>query len=260
MPFEQTCQIRYFTFDLFQTAPIVHGVFTRHGGVSPEPWASLNLGGTVGDERSCVIENRRRVFAAVNLPVESIHDVWQVHSDRVVTARVPRPLDQEHEKADAIITDKRDVTLLMRFADCVPILLYDPVRHVTGIVHAGWKGTVMKIAMVTVAEMQRVFGCNPADVLAGIGPSIGPKEYEIGTDVVEQVRCAFPDSADTLLWKVNAHFHFDLWEANKLALTEAGVGHVEIARISTAVNTKDWYSHRAEKGRTGRFGALIALK
>lgn len=260
MSYIQANDVRYYTFESFETAPVIHGIFTRHGGVSPHPWKSLNLGGTVGDERSHVIENRRRMFEAVDLPVESLHDVWQVHSDRVVTIKAPRPLDQEHEKADAMITAESGITLLMRFADCVPIFLYDPVQHIAGIAHAGWMGTVLKIAAHTIAEMKRAFGSNPANILAGIGPSIGPEEYEVGDEVIEKVCRAFPQTADVLLKRKNGSCHFDLWEANRQTLAEAGIGHIETAGVSTAVNTQDWYSHRAEKGRTGRFGALICLK
>ncbi len=226
-----------------------------------QPWASLNLGGTVGDERECVVENRRRMFEAVDLPVESLYDAWQVHGDRVMVIDAPRPLTREHEKADALITNKHDVTLLMRFADCVPIFLYDPVKQVIGIAHAGWMGTVKKIGLKTVQKMETVFGVNPGDVLAGIGPSIGPNEYEIGDDVIEAVRVAFPDDVeDLLLKKQNGSVHLDLWSANRLALIEAGVERIEIAGISTAAHTDDWFSHRAENGKTGRMGALIALR
>jgi YfiH family protein len=260
MAFVEQDGIKYYTFDTFQPYAVLNAMFTRHGGVSPEPWASLNLGGTVGDERSHVVENRRRMFAAVDRPVESLHDVWQVHSDTVIAVDTPRPLQHEHEKADAIITANPQVTLFMRFADCVPILLYDPVWHVTGVVHAGWMGTVKKIPVATVAEMKRIFGCRAEDLIAGIGPSIGPDEYEIGLDVIRQVESAFPNGADELLLRANGRIHFDLWQANKLALAEAGVEKIEIAKISTASHTEDWYSHRAEKGKTGRFGALIALR
>ena len=154
-----------------------------------------------------------------------------------------------------------NVTLFMRFADCVPVFLYDPVRRVVGIAHAGWLGTVKKIGFKTVQEMTNVFGCNPADVLAGIGPSIGPDQYEVGENVIGAIREAFPEDADALLLKKqNGAVHLDLWAANRLALIEAGVEHIEIAGISTAAHTDDWYSHRAENGKTGRMGALIALR
>jgi hypothetical protein len=173
----------------------------------------------------------------------------------------PRPLEQEHEKADALLTANREVTLLMRFADCVPVFLYDPVQQVVGIAHAGWMGTVQKIGLKTVQEMTRSFDCKPADIMAGIGPSIGPQEYEVGEDVIAAVRTVFPGEVDALLLEgENGSVHLDLWAANRLTLIEAGVKQIELAGISTAAHTDDWFSHRAENGKTGRMGALIALR
>ena len=259
MTFHEHHGLRYFQFDLFPAAEVVHGLFTRHGGVSPRPWESLNLGGTVGDERANVIENRRRIFEAVDRPVESIFDVWQVHSkDVVVTDRV-RPLDEPHRKADAILTNQSDVTLFMRFADCVPILLYDPKQKAVGIVHAGWQGTVKKIAAESVCAMQKAYGSRPEDILAGIGPSIGPDHYEIQSDVESQVHAVFDGRAAEVLSRRHGASYLDLWTANRLTLEASGVKEIEVAAICTACAVADWYSHRGEAGRTGRYGALMAL-
>ena len=122
---------------------LCQAIFTRRGGVSPEPWAALNLGSTVGDSTSRrVRENRRRVLAAVGRDTKIGVDVWQVHGVNVVIADAPRPADAPHIKADVILTNNPGITVMMRFADCVPILLHDPVRKVVGIAHAGWMGTV----------------------------------------------------------------------------------------------------------------------
>jgi polyphenol oxidase len=149
--------------------------------------------------------------------------------------------------------------LFMRFADCVPILFHDPVKRVVGIAHAGWQGTVKKIVKITVETMHSRYGSNPADILAGIGPSISVDRYEVGPDVVEQVIHAFGDDASALLKRYNGSVHLDLWEANRLLLEQSGVRNIQVAGICTASNTADWYSHRAEKGKTGRFGAILAL-
>jgi copper oxidase (laccase) domain-containing protein len=107
--------------------------------------------------------------------------------------------------------------------------------------------------------MQARFGSKPGDILAGIGPSIGPDHYEVGPDVVAQVRQAFGPSASSSLGNHGGATHFDLWAANRLTLENAGVRQIELAGLCTACHTGDWYSHRAEKGRTGRFGAILAL-
>ncbi|MCE1255734.1 MAG: polyphenol oxidase family protein, partial [Anaerolineae bacterium] len=102
MSFTTENSLSYFTFEIFPKSEVGHGLFTRHGGVSPKPWASLNLGGLVDDPRENVIENRRRMFSIFNRPVESLFDVWQVHSAEIVATDIPRPLDETHQKADGI--------------------------------------------------------------------------------------------------------------------------------------------------------------
>lgn len=259
MPFSQQNGLRYYTFEIFPEN-IVQAVFTRQGGVSPHPWESLNMGGSIGDDIIHVRANRIRSFQALGRVPESIHDVWQVHSADVIYADVPRPLDTPYQKADIMLTDNPQVTLFMRFADCTPILLYDPVKQVIGIVHSGWLGTVRGAARAAVKAMQERYASNPADILAAVGPAIGPDHYEVGKDVITQVQNAFGAEAQSLLEKHAESIHFNLWKANQLLLAKAGVGQIEIAGICTACHTDDWFSHRAEKGKTGRFGALIALQ
>ena len=173
MPYQQSGPIRYYTFASLDDQPILQAVFTRRGGISPMPWSALNLGGTVGDDPQRVLENRRRAFDALGLGMDSLYDVWQVHSADVVCTDRPRPPEMRHLQADAILTDTPGVTLFMRFADCVPVLLYDPHRRVVGLVHAGWQGTVKRVISATIQTMQARYQSNPQDILAGIGPSIG---------------------------------------------------------------------------------------
>jgi len=259
MPFFQQNGIRYYTFDIFPDN-VVQAVFTRQGGVSPAPWASLNVGGGVGDDLQNVRTNRIRSFQAVGRPVESVHDVWQVHSAEVVFADQPRPMNSEYRKADILLTHNPAVTLFMRFADCTPILLYDPHKRAVGIVHAGWLGTVRRAAFVAVQAMQERYGSRPQDLLAAIGPSIGPDHYEVGADVVARVKDTFGEQADDLLEAHGERLHFNLWKANRVLLERTGVRQIEVAALCTACHLQDWYSHRGEKGRTGRFGALIGLQ
>lgn len=258
MPFCQNNGVRYYTFDLFPRS-VVQAVFTRHGGVSPAPWDSLNVGGTVGDEGARVLENRTRSFAALGRRLELMFDVWQVHSADAVFAEAPRPLNVDHHQADIIFTDQPRVTLYMRFADCVPILLHDPKRRVVGITHAGWLGTVRGACAAAVRAMVQHYGSRPEDIQAAIGPSIGVDHYEIGPDVVSRVQEAFGIDAEGLMEMHAEKTHLDLWAANRMQLEQSGVRQIEVAGICTACHLEDWYSHRAEKGRTGRFGVLIAL-
>jgi hypothetical protein len=258
VPFHDKAGLRYYTFPLLDSAGVGHAVLTRHGGVSRPPFASLNLVASVGDDPEYVKENRRRAFSAFGREMDSAPALFQIHSDRVLVAerRVEgAPLVQ----ADGLVTDSPGMTLYLRFADCVPILLFDPVHRVAGIVHAGWRGTIAKVAGRAVEKLAAEFGSKPGDILAGIGPSIGPDHYAVGNETAGFVQSAFGSRSDLMLARDEGELRLDLWAANREALREAGVENVEVAGICTACHTDDWYSHRMENGRTGRFGALIWL-
>lgn len=260
MPYQQVGDIKYLQSDLLESEPVTQAMFTRHGGVSPQPWDSLNFGSTVGDELKNVAVNRQKALDALGLDDDSVFDVWQVHSRAVAVAGAPRPPEEKHQKADIILTDRPGVVLLMRFADCVPLLFYDPRRHVAGIAHAGWQGTVKNVAGAAVQALHDRFHSQPEDLIGVIGPSIGPDHYPIGTDVVDQVNTAFGQEAVSVLSHQNGHVHLDLWLANRIQLEQAGVKKIETTQICTACHLQDWYSHRGQHGKTGRFGALISLR
>jgi YfiH family protein len=258
MPFDELNGLRLFRFESLRSTGLVHALFTRRGGVSPVPWASLNVGAMVGDEPDRVSANRRLSLEALGLPAESVFDVWQVHSADVVLASGPRR-EAPAVQGDGIVTDRGGISLMMRFADCVPILLFDPVRRSIGIVHAGWLGTVRQIVRQAIVRMMDEFGSRPADVRAGIGPSIAAHHYPVGPEVVESFRKSFGADAEPHLTQGTGGTHLDLWSATEHLLRREGVEQVEVAGLCTACDTEDWYSHRAEGGRTGRFGAVIAL-
>jgi YfiH family protein len=253
-------QIRYYIFEIFPRRRLVQGIFTRDGGVSPAPWQSLNVGGTNGDLSENIVENRKRIFASVEREVSSIYDSWQVHGNEVAIARKSRPVTAPHKAADIIMTNKPEITLFMRFADCVPIFLFDPIKKGISIIHAGWKGTLNKVIQHAVVSMRDEMGSKPANIIAGIGPSIGPDCYQIGEDVALKTHETFNDRVDEVLFLQEGKYHLDLWKANYVLLLESGVKEIEIAEICTSCHTDDWYSHRGEKGKTGRFGALLALR
>ncbi len=263
MPFEEHDGLRWYQFDLFMDEPgLIQGVFTRRGGVSPEPWSSLNMATSVGDSRERVIHNRARILEALSIPQYGFYDVWQVHGVEVLPTREPRPLDTPHRKADSILTDRTGVALLMLFADCVPIYLYDPIHRAVGMAHAGWQGTVAKIAARAVEAMRSAYGSRPEDLLAGIGPSICREHYQVGEEVIGRVEQAFDRESGLLSSHNDGKAQLDLWAANRQALLEAGVreGHIQVSQICTAEHPQDWFSHRGEKGKTGRFGAVFALR
>jgi len=259
MPFREHEGIKYYSFNTFSNA-IVQAVFTRRGGVSSAQWESLNVGGSVGDDPASVMENRVRSFRCMGRNPASIHDVWLVHGTHVVYAESPRLLDRPSTQADILLTDNPEVTLFMRFGDCVPLLFHDPKRRIVGLSHAGWLGTVRGAASATVKAMQERYGCKPADILAGIGPSIGVDHYEVGAEVVAQFAVKFGRDAERMIENRNGKTYLDLWTSNIIDLKSTGVEQIEVSGICTACHLEDWFSHRAEKGKTGRFGALIALQ
>lgn len=261
---------------------LLQAVLTRHGGRSAAPWDTLNLGHLVGDDPAAVAANHARVYAALGLSAERVVTVHQVHGDRV--ARVSAADGGRLIPAtDALICDTPGLTLLLRFADCVPVLLYDPVRRAVGLAHAGWQGTLAGIAGKTALALQNALGCRAEDIRAGIGPSIGPCCCEMGPDVLAQFRAVYADldayltpvaesasgggqgqagghRGPPLRARADGRARLDLWRLNARQLAEAGVRQIEIGGVCTVCHTQDYYSHRGEQGRTGRFGALIGLR
>jgi len=250
--------LTYYQFDLWPD--MTHGIFTRDGGTSQAPWASLNLGGNVGDDPKAVRLNHELMYAALGLSERRACTVWQVHSADVVIVTNPVRGRRWLALADGMITDRPDTPLAMRFADCTPLLFRDPTSGVVGIAHAGWRGTVQGIARHMVEAMVQAYGCKPSNIQAGIGPGIGPERYQVGEEVVTAVQEYF-GTIEGMIRRDHADktAYFDLWAANRLDLERAGVEQIEVAGICTAQRTHEFFSHRAEKGRTGRFGAVLSL-
>jgi polyphenol oxidase len=259
MPFHDVGPICYYSFENLDESGVINATFTRRGGISPPPWDSLNVGGLRGDDPARVYTNRVITFNALKRPPESIFDAWQVHGNNVLCTKAPRPFDEPHQKADVIFTDNPDVTLFMRFADCVPILLYDPIMQVIGLVHAGWQGTVNKILIEAMEVLSGNYGSKLRNLKAAIGPSICPDHYAVGEEVVRMVKSAYGNETIRLISERDGIYNFNLWEANRLLLESFGIQDIKVSNICTACNLDDWYSHRGEGGNTGRFGVLMAL-
>ncbi|MGV7975597.1 MAG: peptidoglycan editing factor PgeF [Anaerolineaceae bacterium] len=251
---------RYYRFENLPANQVDHAVFTRLGGVSVGAYSALNLGGTVGDNPEAVVENHQRLFEVFGRPYESRFDVWQVHGTTLVYSDRPRPRDQKHQPADGIFTDNPELTLIMRFADCVPLVFYDPVKRVVGLVHAGWQGTVQNIGGLGVDYMRQRFGSDPASLFAGIGPSICGSCYQVGEEVRARFLQAFGADALDFFAERDGALYLDLWLANAFSLRKAGVVQVEQSGLCTAEHLDEWYSYRKEKGITGRFAVVIGLK
>jgi polyphenol oxidase len=237
-------------------------VTTRHGGASPGDYATLNLSFSVGDQPRNVLENRRRVAAALGTGLGDFVFATQVHGTvaRIVTAadrgRGATAPGSTVGDADALVTSDPGTVLAILAADCVPIVLYDPRAHVLACVHAGWRGTVARTAGAALAAMATL-GARPSSVIACIGPAVGPDCYQVGDEVAQAARESFGERAPVVP-DGTGRWLFDLWAANRLVLTDAGVadGHIHLAAVPTGA---DFFSHRAARP-CGRFAAFARLR
>jgi len=240
---------------------LVHAIFTRLGGVSREPFATLNVSRSVGDDEAAVAQNLARIHAHMGLTPDRVATAHQVHSNRVVVVTA-QDGGQIAPATDALVTDTPGLALLLRFADCQPIILYDPARRALGLVHAGWRGLAQGIAHRAVETMQEAFGTNPADLLAGLGPAIGPCCYTVGDDVASALGYTLPDWQKVMaLDPSGTGWRLDLPAANAQQLAAAGVRarRMEQAGLCTACHNDEFFSHRADLGQTGRFAAVACL-
>jgi polyphenol oxidase len=256
----ETDDLVYYTFEALDAFPeLTHAITTRHGGVSTGPYSSLNVSNGRGDNPEAVEENLRRICGVLRLERRDLTSPKQQH-----TAAVRRVGAAERGQiqfgCDALINDETRLPLLLRYADCVPVLIYDPAHSALALVHSGWRGTVLGAPRVAVESMVREFGSQPEELVAAIGPSIGPCCYEVGPEVVDAVRSSF-SASDTLLASLpGGRFHLDLWAANRRWLSGCGVKRIEVSELCTACHTEDFYSHRAENGKTGHFAAVMSLR
>lgn len=239
---------------------LIHAISTRRGGGSQRPFYSLNLGASVGDLPQVVESNFRLFCRALSIIPEQTVSCHLIHSARVLTVNgVNR--QRVMGQADGLITAGAGIYLAMRFGDCTPLIFFDPVRGAVGLAHAGWRGTMQNIAGATVTEMERQLGCRPQNIIAVVGPAIGPCCYEVGPDVIAAARRVFDNPGELFSRRNgNGRAYFDLWAANRQQLLAAGVKNVVLSAMCTACRTDEFFSHRAEKGRTGRFGVIIGLK
>jgi len=249
----------YYTFESLSHADLIHGVFTRLGGVSQGHLSSLNVGASVGDNPEAVAENYRRLFAALDLSRHDRVTVRQVHGSTVMRIGAGQR-GQIVGEADAMISDTPGLILMQRFADCVPILLWDARRRAIGLAHAGWRGTLLGIAREVTRAMMEAFGSRPDDLAVGLGPGIGPCCYQVGAEIAPAVNAAFPHGDGVLIRQADGSYHLDLWEANRQQLAALGVEQIQVSNLCTACHTAEFYSHRAEKGKTGRFGVVVGLR
>ena len=222
----------------------VHGFSTRHGGISPAPFDSLNLGGSQ-DLPGNILQNRRLAFKALDLPFLNLCYLKQVHGNHVALAQ---PGAQE---GDALVTNQKDLVLAISIADCYPILFYDEVNQVIAGAHAGWRGTQAKIAGTTVDAMLKL-GAKAEHIKVAIGQGICQDNFEVGPEVIEQFKKAgFPGTC----FRENK---IDLIKCNIFTLRKNDIPEKNIWSMNRCTFENDFFSYRRDKGATGRMWAVIA--
>ncbi len=252
-----TNNVHYFTFQTLTNSDIVHAIVGRYGGVSPYPYKSLNISTSTGDSKTNVAANVAIAYNALNLSTDTLNTVHQVHGQRTITVG-NQPIGTS-TKADALITTTKGMSLFMKFADCAPLLIYDPYVNAIGLGHAGWRGTLAGIGRSMVTAMRTQFGCKPQNLIAAIGPCIAVDKYIVGNDVANLFQNAYPDTNDIVLFDNNS-IHLDLVKANIHSLTDSGVQSIETSGFCTAKNNTVFFSHRVEGKYSGRFSTIMSLK
>jgi YfiH family protein len=252
--------IPYYSFGaLGEYEQIVHAVFTRLGGVSIPPYRALNVGHSVGDDQVAVEANHEIICRALEVSRAEVVTAWQVHGNHIAIVD-EGDVGQVMPQTDALITGVPGVHLFLRFADCLPIFLFDPERQVVALGHAGWRGTAAAIASRMVQAMTDSFGTDPKHLIASLGPAIGPCCYRVGEEVTRAIGPTIQDQRAAIRHLGDSSYSLDLWEANRQQLVGAGVNDVEAARICTACHADEFFSHRADRGVTGRFAALVGVR
>ncbi|WP_027717349.1 peptidoglycan editing factor PgeF [Desulfovirgula thermocuniculi] len=262
-------EVKYLVFEHFgRTGLVAHGFTSRHGGVSAGEYATLNLAFHVGDDPQRVLANREIACRALGINPAHLVAGEQVHGANVAVVgkgergRGATSPEGALPATDALVTAEPLVPLSAYFADCVPVFLLDPLRGVAGLAHAGWRGTCLGVAARTVKAMCRRFGSRPADLLAAIGPAIGPCCYQVGEDVAGRVRESLSSWPELLVPGGPGKWHLDLREANRRLLLEAGLdpANIAVAELCTCCRQDLFFSHRGSRGRTGRMAAFIMLR
>ncbi len=243
---------------------LVHAFGTRVGGASQDEYKSLNLSFREGDEEFRVLANWDKLSTAFEIPMENFLVLNQVHGDGIFVIKPHGEYfnSREHLNYDAIVTNRPNIAICIKTADCVPVFIVDPIKKVIAAVHAGWKGSALAITAKVARLLKSQYGSEARDLLAAIGPSIGPCCYEVDTAAADAFhghhRC------DTLLSpsKSKNRWMLDLVEANRTQLLEEGLTaeHIDTSGLCTKCRPDAFFSHRGSGGITGRQINFLMIK
>ncbi len=244
---------------------VSHGLAMRFGGVSTGAFSTLNLGWNRPDSREALFENYRRFAKAAGFPYGSMALVSYCHGDGVEVAHsgdggMGFPGGARYPDCDGLITNEAGVTLTTLHADCIPLFLYDPVKKAGGMVHAGWRGTSLRVGRKAALLMQEKFGSRPEDILAGVGPSICADCFEVDAPVMEIFQKNFPEVPCISYTEATKKYHVDLWRVMGAQLLEAGLLPQHIAQSGACTCCGEgFFSYRRDKKALGETGAMAAF-
>jgi hypothetical protein len=235
---------------------LTHAFSTRHGGVSPSPFSSFNLAFHVGDNPLHVNQNHELLASALGYKKSSLVHMRQIHSD--IVHIVSEDDDFEHPpQCDALITNKKNIPLMIMSADCAPIIIYDPLLHVIAVVHAGREGAFKNIIAKTIAQMQEHFTCKPASLHVSLGASIHGCCYEVNENIANEAKAL--GYQEMLSYKNSAPF-LHVNTIVKKQLEETGVKQIDEIALCSACHHETFFSYRADGGITGRTAAVAMLR
>ena len=257
----------YIQFPKFQKIDFIRHTFsTRHGGVSTGDAASMNLSFNKDSCPENVIKNFEILCGAVGIDTANLVLSHQTHTNNVIVVdgsyRGTGITKPSFSDVDGMITAEKNVALVTQYADCTPLVFCDPIKKVIATSHAGWRGTVKLIGKVTVEKMVSEFGCDPKDIIAGIGPNIGKCCYEVDDPVINEFKKLENLELERFIFpKDNGKYMLDLAEANRQILTLAGIKNenIDVSDICTCCNAKDLHSHRATGGKRGNLPLIIQM-
>ncbi len=230
-----------------------HGFTTRQGGVSQGYYASLNLGLGTGEDPQLVNQNRQMIVEQFGVVKEQVCILEQVHGNTVIVAEPSWHTFQ----ADAMISNQKNLLLVIGVADCVPILFYDPIKKAIGAAHAGWRGTSLRIVEKVLEKMSQEYGSSPSDVRVVLGPAISKKNYQVGSEVIEAfIKAGFPQD---VYEPDHDRYRLDVVAANVYLLKNLGVAHIDTLAYCTFADPKTFYSHRRDAKKRGSHWAVIKL-
>ena len=244
---------------------LLHFSSTRNGGSSEANYGSLNLGFNSGDKHEDVVANRNKLCTALEIRLEQFVFPKPTHTAtvRIINDRFLNAGEDDRKHflldTDAVITNHKGICIAVKTADCVPVLLYDPRQKVVAAIHAGWRGTAQNIVLNTIEKLKDEFDTNPSDLIAGIGPSICPDVYEVGSDVYNQFDPVFVE--DTQPFQTGKKL-LNLWKANRQQLIQGGVNsqNIEIAELCTWSDNDLFFSARRDGAKTGRMATGIMIR